>query len=1586
METFYSYLKNDSKKKIGHVFFVLLFCSLSLVATAKIRYVNPTATGTADGSSWGNASGNLQAMIDASSSIDEVWVMAGTYKPSAYPTGSSGGTSPRDYAFVLKNYVKIYGGFVGNETSLSQRTIAVIAANPSILSGDIGVVGDNSDNVYHVIISVNDERLTTFDGFNIIKGNANKHGTITLEAKSIFQHFGGGMMNHSSSPNIINCNFYTNTTAIDDDNGGRGAGMNNYISSPVIRNCNFFGNIADTGGGIENSVSSWPFITNCSFANNIAYQGGAMFNASDTPFSITNCSFSINNGRYQGGGIYNSVTSPIIINCTFYGNNSNNGGGIYNAFSSKPIIKNSIFWKNSESIGNNNNEFDVPVVSYSDIEGGYAGTGNINQNPLFVNETDPDGADNIFGTADDGLALQSSSPCINAGTSANAPTTDITGYTRTGIFDMGAYEFNPCSTSIIYVNDNATGSNNGTSWANAFTSLESALNAARNLVCPNIQIWVAAGTYKPSAYPVGVSSSDPRDFTFHLPNYVKMYGGFVGTETFLSQRTPTTIAANPSTLNGDIGVVGDNNDNVYHVVLSVNDDSTSVFDGFTITKGNANGIHSINLESQIINQERGGGMYNHSSNIIIENCSFISNNGGRGGGLCNYGSYPKVLNSFFSLNTGGGLYNYSSFSKITNCIFSNNTSDSGGGIQNYADGSPSPTNSRPTINSCIFIANSANFDGGGIKNHFSIPIINDCSFYGNTANQDGGGIKNYYSLVNISNSVFISNSASGGGGISNYEASPTITNCTFYSNLSSYNGGGILNSFRASSNIKNSIFWGNKKSVNIVSSIGGDPATITYSNIEGGYPGIGNINQDPLFVNTSDPDGADNIFGTADDGLALQSCSPAINAGDNSGITATTDITGAARIQNNIIDMGAYEGGYSAKPEVSINPAIICSGTNQLLMASPTNGGANPQYYWSKNNIPQGISPFSLKTTANGLGHNGVYDFFQTKNGNMYAATNGGLSISTNGGTSFVNYSTANGLGSNFVHKVFVSDNGKIYAATVNGLSISNNGGTLFTNYTTANGLGSNITNGVVIDKNGKIYVPTYIGLAISSDGGNSFSNYTTAHGLGSNFVWGVFVANNGKIYAATEIGLSISVDGGNSYINHTNGLVNTEVFDVFVGADETIYAATRGGISISKDGGNTFKNATTANGLGNNWTLGIKVGADGKIYVATEGGVSISCDGGNSFVNYTIPGGFSENLVEYIYIGTDGKIYAPTLGGLAIATQVTSSVLHTINSSPNDVYKVTMVPSAEICSNPSFVSAVKSAINQPQSCTNPTAPSNISATALSNNQIRINWNDNSTNETFFIVERSVDDYSYFGISGNLPPNTTTFNYTELNTNQKYYYRVKATNGDCCWTYSNIVESTIMCSLVAPSNLSASSNSEVVLTWNDNSTNETFFRVERSVDDYSYFGIADLPPNTNRFSYTEPNKNQTFYYRVKATNGDNCVAFSNVVVISSQNTRIGVNNIPDFLNGENKLENIDILVFPNPAERIVNIKLTQSFRNQPITISMLDKRGVIIYQSHIENGTSEIFEIDTKNIYEGEYLIKVESKEHQISKKIVLVN
>lgn len=175
-------------------------------------------------------------MIEASSANDEVWVMSGTYKPNSYPAGS-GGISPRDFAFIMKDKVKVYGGFIGTETALSQRTRSIMLTNPSVLSGDVGVVRDNSDNAYHIVISVEDDNTTVLDGFTITKGNANNDDAfkaILVENRPINPYAGGGLYNYYSSMYIKNCIFIENKSS---DNGG---GIYNWKgSSPYITNCNF---------------------------------------------------------------------------------------------------------------------------------------------------------------------------------------------------------------------------------------------------------------------------------------------------------------------------------------------------------------------------------------------------------------------------------------------------------------------------------------------------------------------------------------------------------------------------------------------------------------------------------------------------------------------------------------------------------------------------------------------------------------------------------------------------------------------------------------------------------------------------------------------------------------------------------------------------------------------------------------------------------------------------------------------------------------------------------------------------------------------------------------------------------------------------------------------------------------------------------------------------------------------------------------------------------------------------------------------------------------------------------------------------
>lgn len=103
-------------------------------------FVNLEAKGSNNGSSWSNAYTNLQTAIANAKSGDEIWVAKGIYRPTL--------KTERTVSFVLKNGVKMYGGFAGNETSINQRDIE---KNVTKLSGDIGTQGSNSDNTYNVV-------------------------------------------------------------------------------------------------------------------------------------------------------------------------------------------------------------------------------------------------------------------------------------------------------------------------------------------------------------------------------------------------------------------------------------------------------------------------------------------------------------------------------------------------------------------------------------------------------------------------------------------------------------------------------------------------------------------------------------------------------------------------------------------------------------------------------------------------------------------------------------------------------------------------------------------------------------------------------------------------------------------------------------------------------------------------------------------------------------------------------------------------------------------------------------------------------------------------------------------------------------------------------------------------------------------------------------------------------------------------------------------------------------------------------------------------------------------------------------------
>ena len=197
---------------------------------------------------------------------------------------------------------------------------------------------------------------------------------------------------------------------------------------------------------------------------------------------------------------------------------------------------------------------------------------------------------------------------------------------------------------------------------------------------------------------------------------------------------------------------------------------------------------------------------------------------------------------------------------------------------------------------------------------------------GNTA-LTGGAISTSTTDVSLKNCVFVLNSSNNGGGIDTYNSSLNLINCTFSGNVASDSGGGIffrlLDNQVKKSTIRNTILWGNT-SYRVGQQIGTSTLSsssltleIDHSDILGGQAaffnfgpvsvimGSGNLDVNPMFKNTADPDGADGKFFTPDDGLNIQGGS-CINSGNADGIHST-DITGAPRIQGGQVDMGAYE-------------------------------------------------------------------------------------------------------------------------------------------------------------------------------------------------------------------------------------------------------------------------------------------------------------------------------------------------------------------------------------------------------------------------------------------------------------------------------------------------------------------------------------------------------------------------------------------------------------------------------------------------------------------------------------------------------
>lgn len=689
----------------------LAACSLFASAPtlfAATHFVKSGASGAADGSSWTDAYTRIQDALAAASSGDQIWVAAGTYYPDV--AGSGPLADDRMASFELVDGVELYGGFAGTETAIIQRDLFV---NETVLSGEIQQDGDLENNSYHVVDGSAADASAILNGFVIRDGCANGTGNES----------GGGayialspLVTDTSGPQLLNCRFVNNSAT------GSGGALYLWLSPSTFINCVFSGNTAEYGGAMYLRDSN-PTLVNCTAQGNYA-------------------------GHFSSGAVlYMTGSAPAFTNCLFWGNRNQTSD---------------LTWVDISGAGNVPSFDNCMLQGKSDSSLNAYGSNNLDgtdsaNDPRFLDPIDPLDAPSAAGEL---FLTPASTAVIDAGLNAvNSTIADARSRDRkldgdgnaSATIDLGAYEL----IAPIYVDENATGGEDGSSWADAFTDFQDALDIA----APGDEIWVAEGFYQPSkATDILVA----RSLTYLIPDAVRARGGFATAETHPDERD---VQAHPSILSGNFGGLVSRLDDAFHVVTLDGVGSLTEFDGFEVTRGSAN---------ESAPYHRGGGIRINNGAPRVLNCTLRNNYGTAGAGAHVQGaSAARFTGCRFidneATSSGGGLsLTSSSVVRVNRSHFEDNTAPSGGGI--------ACSGSSPLIVNSSFISNSADEGGGVYLINGSDALITNTTFHDNEATTNGGGLRVEDSDPVITNTIVWANEIA--SSLTSVSASISTSNAT----------------------------------------------------------------------------------------------------------------------------------------------------------------------------------------------------------------------------------------------------------------------------------------------------------------------------------------------------------------------------------------------------------------------------------------------------------------------------------------------------------------------------------------------------------------------------------------------------------------------------------------------------------------------------------------------------------------------------------------------------------------------------------------------------------------------------------------
>jgi len=421
---------------------------------------------------------------------------------------------------------------------------------------------------------------------------------------------------------------------------------------------------------------------------------------------------------------------------------------------------------------------------------------------------------------------------------------------------------------VCYVDADAPGARNGSSWKDAFNSLQDALANAGE----DSEIRVARGTYHPD---VGTDiERGDQSVMFQLKRGVVLKGGYAGWGG--TNPNDRNVLAYQTILSGDLfhddkalsrlsDMLGDFSriDNSYHVVSISGTDAAAALDGFTITGG-------IDTDAELPDElGGGGGIYNDGGNATIRNCRIIGNG---------------------AVYRGGGFYSRGNCTvALIDCTVANNWSKWAGGGIYYHSGSDL------ILSRCVITSNGAEFQGGGIWSH------------------SGGQLL-------ISNSILSGNRAtdstwSRGGGLYGSIANAHLNHCTLVGNQAAVGSALACELFSDSDasemHVSNCILWGDGE---LIYAEENALVETTNSDIRRGRTGQDNIDADPCFVQMGSWNDAGTTYDPCDDTWTegdyhLRWSSPCVDAGslDAAWDPNGTDLGGRPRVSGVTVDMGAYE-------------------------------------------------------------------------------------------------------------------------------------------------------------------------------------------------------------------------------------------------------------------------------------------------------------------------------------------------------------------------------------------------------------------------------------------------------------------------------------------------------------------------------------------------------------------------------------------------------------------------------------------------------------------------------------------------------